>query len=286
VHTTWRATLAQGLLAAGLLLAIGMASALTFGVQSRAIPLLGWLLVSILIASAVVASVHQHRTDRLRRSLAIGLTHHLRTSLSHIQTFNEMLLMGREASAEQRTEWLEIVGREAQRLGFSVENLLFLMQDHRSREFPIRRAVDLGSLLEDVACEHAPAADRKVQLEVVPPAGIMVEADAAALRHALGNLIDGAARTAREGSTISASAGSNGAVARVEVLFDPADGDGRRDTRWHILDDAQLEGGTDEGFGLELAVVRHVVRLHGGRASHFHRPGRSCFTVELPLAGA
>lgn len=286
MHTTWRATLAQGLLAAGLLLAIGMAAALTLGVGSGAMPFVGWLLVSLLVACAAAAWVHQRRTDRLRRALAIGLTHHLRTSLSHIQTFNEMLLMGCETSAEQRQDWLEVVGRETQRLGFAVENLLFLMQDQRGREFPIRRALDIGSLLEDVACEHAPPPERKLQLQVAPPNGIMVEADPAALRHALGNLIDGATRTAREGSTIYATAASDGAFARVEVLFDPADANGCRDARWHLFDDARLEGTTGEGFGLELAVVRHVVNQHGGRTAHFHRPDRTGFSVELPLAGA
>ncbi|MEX2582411.1 MAG: histidine kinase dimerization/phospho-acceptor domain-containing protein [Gemmatimonadota bacterium] len=288
MHTTWQATLFRWLLAGALVVSVGVAILASIGVARDLLGPLSWLLVATVLASGVAAWSHQRATERIRRSLAVGLTHHLRTSLSHVQTFNEMLLVhGGVSSEAQRREWLEVVGREAQRLGSAVENLLFLMQDGRRREFPVRRALDLGGLLEDVACDHAPPSERHLTMEVSPPPGIYVEADAAALRHALGNLIDGATRSAREGSTISATAAASGAVASVVVLYDPAEPDpAARNGRWSLLDSRALEGSTGDGFGLELAVVRHVARLHGGRAARFHNLDRDGFRVELPLARA
>ncbi|MQA89639.1 MAG: hypothetical protein GEU90_05325 [Gemmatimonas sp.] len=276
-------SVARSLLIAALLLALAVAVVLTAISDSEMLALLGWLLVSVLFASGVVAWIHQRESNRLRRSLAMGLAHHLRTSLSHIQAFNEMLLLGSESSEEQRHEWLEVVGREAQRLGSSVENLLFVMQDREGREFPARRVVDLGLLLEDVACDHATLSNRPVDLDIAPGPDIVVVADPAALRHALGNLIDGATRTAREGSTISATAAADGSTASVVVLFDPVESAFGRG-RWRLRDERLLHGATAEGLGLEFAVARQVARQHGGRAAWIHRLDHIGFRVELPLA--
>lgn len=244
---------------------------------------LGWLLVALLVATCVIVWRQSVQAERLRKALGIALTHHMRTSLAHIQTYNEMLLLETDESADQRREWLEVVGREAQHLGTSVENLLFLIQERSARSFPIRRAVDLGTVLEDVASAHGGSG---VDLRVEPPAGVMVEADPAAIQQAVGNLIDAAVRAAAPGSKVWATVASDGARARVLVLFEALCAGATANARWSSFDCQRLEGETSAGFGLELAVVRHIAKLHGGRAGFIQLGDQTGYQIELPVAGA
>src|SRR5690606_5472054 len=108
--------------------------------------------------------------------------------------YNEMLLLERETSEEERRNWLEIVGREAERLGSAVENLLLIVNERRRDAYPVRRKVDLGELLEDVAATYSTPADPPLRFNPCPPSGVVVDADPVALKHALGNLFESLGR--------------------------------------------------------------------------------------------
>jgi K+-sensing histidine kinase KdpD len=283
VHTTWRATAAHFLLGAGTVLAGIVAFGAGSAGGSALIAALGWLTVALL-AVGLFLTILQHRERvRFRRHLAIGLTHHLRTSLANIQAYNEMLLLGNDESEDERRAWLEVIGREAQRLGSAVENVLMIFSERRANEYPVRRAVDLGALLEDVACGFGAEGTTGLRFEPGPPAGIVVDADPAALRHALGNVFHSLGRCCQPGSGLSAALTSDGSTATIRVDLDGAGGQAQS-----LAEEpcrvANLEGSTDTGFGLEIAVVQHVARAHGGRFTPYREQNRAGYRFELPIS--
>jgi two-component system, OmpR family, phosphate regulon sensor histidine kinase PhoR len=287
VQTTWRATLGHALLATGTGITLLVAVVLVRVDQSAWIQ--GWLGLAVLclLSGLTAAWLHFREADRFRRQLATGLTHHLRTSLAHIQSYNEMLLLGADRSEDERQQWLEVVGREAERLGAAVENLLLILATRKPEAYPVRRSVDLGALLEDVACGYSSPDAPKVRFDSGPPPGIIVDADPAALRHALGNLLRSIGRFGVPDGQLSAVLTSNGSTATILLGLSP--GDGRFPPRLHgrnALREADLEGETGAGFGLEIAVVQHVARAHGGRAVPFHDQRRSGYRLDLPIARA
>jgi signal transduction histidine kinase len=285
MQTTWRATAAHLLLSAGVVLAAVVAFGASRVGGSALTVALGWLTVALL-AVGLLLSVLQHRErERFRRLLAIGLTHHLRTSLANIQAYNEMLLLGNEESEDERRAWLEVIGREAQRLGSAVENVLMIFNDRRTNRYPLRRSVDLGALLEDVACGFGAEGTAAFHFEKGPPAGIMVDADPAALRHALDNVFHSLGRCCVPGSGLSAALTSDGWTATISVDLDGA-GYQTPHLTSNPLRVADLEGPTDTGFGLEIAVVQHVARAHGGRFAPYHEDDRTGYRFELPLSRA
>jgi len=286
VHTTWRATTAHLLLGIGagltLILAIGLG-------PSEAVAWHGWVawISAGLVSAGLAVSWLQHRTfERFRGRLAVGLTHHLRTSLAHIQTYNEMLLLGSDSSEDERRQWLEVIGREAERLGTTVENVLLIVNEAKGTPYPLRRSVDLGALLEDVACGYSSTNSTTLRLEEGPPAGIMVSADPAAIRHALGNLFQSLGRCCVPGSNLSAALTTDGSTATIRVDLEDSLIDPQRLEGMGRLHSSDLERETGDGFGLEIAVVQHVARAHGGRATSFHNDRTSGFLFELPLSGA
>src|SRR5690606_20958680 len=74
-------------------------------------------LATLLAAGALLAlRAHEWEAARRQRAQAIGLAHHARTPLALIRMLNEMMLLGRETSEEQRQAWLHQTAREVQRL--------------------------------------------------------------------------------------------------------------------------------------------------------------------------
>jgi signal transduction histidine kinase len=289
LHTTWKASFAHlmwGVSAAlGVLIAIGLTGSGSPGWFAAA----AWLLVSTLAAGGTASWLHFREGERLRRSLAAGLTHHLRTSLAHVRSFNEMLLLEQESSREQRREWLEVVGREAERLATAVENVLLLVSDSRSVAYPVRRQVDLGELLEDAAA--AVAIDSPgMRFEIAPAPGVIVEGSPEALRHALTNLLDSVVHSSQPGALIAARLERVGRTALLEVLAgsrstdDPGNLPRPRFAAPQPFPADPLKLESSARFGLEVAVAQHIAHLHGGRTLTVARDGRHGFQLELPAS--
>jgi two-component system, OmpR family, phosphate regulon sensor histidine kinase PhoR len=290
LHTTWRAYVALGLLTTGAALAGFLATAMSLDGAPVWQAMLAWLLVSVLAAGAFTSWLHFLEAERLRRSLARGLTHHCRTSLAHIRTFNEMLLLERDSSEEERREWLEVIGREAERLGTSVENVLLLVTDRRSAGYPVRRRIDLCELVEDTAAAFAVGA-RHLEVSIEPGAPLEVLADREALHHAVLNLIDATAADAVAGDRLTLAVDRGNDAARLTITAEPGDGRHRPSAAHRgaaflrdgmATDPLALE--TDASYGLEIAVARHVIRQHGGRIVPIEEGTRRGFRMELPTA--
>ncbi|MBK6459276.1 MAG: HAMP domain-containing histidine kinase [Gemmatimonadetes bacterium] len=79
-----------------------------------------------------------------------SVSHELRTPLAQIRMFTETLQLGRERNAEERQAWLNIIGREARRLGDLVENILLFSHIDADRAKLELERTDLGELIEEV----------------------------------------------------------------------------------------------------------------------------------------
>ncbi len=281
MHTTWRASAAHLFLALGALLALGVAIGTSVDPGAVGLVAASWTTVALIVAGVSLSWLQHRRRERFRQSLATGLTHHFRTSLANILAYTEMLLLGNESSEDERARWLEIIGREAERIGGAVENVLVLVNSSRGNAYPIRRTTDLGALLEDVACGFSGGAATSLRFETGPPIGVMVDIDPGAIRQAIANLLRTVDRV--PGSGLSVALLTSDSTATIVVGMDEAEPGGTPDGDLPFRQ-TDLEGATDTGFGLEMAIVHHVAKAHGGRATPFRDRGRGGYRFELPLS--
>jgi len=72
----------------------------------------------------VFAIRRERRLNELKSEFISNVSHELKTPLSIISMFGEMLSQGRTKSAEQATEYAEIIWRESVRLGRLIDNVL------------------------------------------------------------------------------------------------------------------------------------------------------------------
>lgn len=224
--------------------------------------------------------------ERLRRDFAAGMSHDLRTPLAQIQLFTEMLLLRRDRSETERTDWLQVIEREAHALGGMIDNLLLLAHGSDPAAFPAREPLDLGLVLEDVAAAFARrAASLGVEIAADPPCGIVVEADPRALRQLLANLVDNALRFGPPGQRIVLALRAD--PGRAEITVEDQ-GPGLAEDCLRLLDpprygDPLPVGGGGRGLG--LAVVAQVVHAHAGEVSVEQASGGGArVRISLPRA--
>jgi signal transduction histidine kinase len=256
--------------------------------RSRLPLLLGIFLLTLgLSAVAMVQLRRQQALVRLRSGFVASVSHELRTPLAQIRLFSDLLASGR-LREEQRARSVRIIGEEAQRLAYLVENVLrFSRSEQRQDRVPTERT-DLAALTREIVDAFAPLAhSRHARIDAALEPGAVAEVDRDAVRQVLLNLLDNAVKYGPAGQTVRVGVAREGARIRLRVDDEgpgipPAD----RGAVWepyHRLR-RETEGATG-GSGIGLAVVRDLVALHGGSVGVDVAPGGGArFLVWFPAA--
>ncbi len=222
--------------------------------------------------------------DSLTRFVA-DASHELRTPITALATFNE-LLQGRAAEdPAARQEFLRESQAQLGRLQWITTNLLDISRlDAGIAGLSLGRHAGVDVVESAVAGLRAPARRKGVNLETrdVDPALIVV-CDGQRIQIALSNLVANAIKFVPVGGTVEVSvAARNGKVAF--CVHDT--GPGIPATEQELIFERFYRGRSTggDGAGLGLAIARSVARAHGGDVSVQSVPGvGSTFTLEIPL---
>jgi len=218
------------------------------------------------------------RRELAEREFVSNAAHELRTPLTTIIGAVEVLQSGAKDDDAQRDRFLAHIAREAERLARLARALLTLARAHAGQERPRADAIDIGSLLQDVAVDVHPAPGVTIEVDAPEPLDAFVNRDL--LEQAVRNLADNAAKHTRSGRIVL-RAYAVGTNVRVEVE-DTGVGMSA-ETQRHVFD--RFYRGQDrdaEGFGLGLAIVRQAVRSLDGRIELDSAPGKGTLVrIEL-----
>jgi two-component system OmpR family sensor kinase len=226
----------------------------------------------------------QRSEDRVRQFVA-DASHELRTPLASIRGYSELTRRGGHRLPEDVTRALGRIESESVRMTSLVEDLLLLARLDAGRELVLSE-VDLVPLAIDAVQDaHAASPEHEWSLDA-PESPVIVMGDGGRLHQVLANLlanarvhtpsgtqVDTVLRAEHGFAVLTVQDDGPGISAELQaVLFERfARGDGSR---------ARKTGST----GLGLAIVAAVVDGHGGSVSVGSEPGRTVFTVRLPLA--
>lgn len=230
----------------------------------------------------------RHELGRSRR-FAAAAAHELRTPLARILAESELLLEERDHGLH---EPLGRIHRTARQMQVLTDRLLLLATP--GERFTRTGAVSLTALAEELVAELPEAERSRVRIEATTDG--VVGGDPTLLRVALSNAIENALRHADRQVEIRIE--PHGAGTRVEVCDDGAGIAAER--REEVFRDFERFGATTShrpsgvdgnerkrGYGLGLALVRHVVLAYGGQA-HFEEPRvkGARLVLELPAVDA
>ncbi|HKB13459.1 MAG TPA: ATP-binding protein, partial [Vicinamibacterales bacterium] len=227
--------------------------------------------------------------SRLKDEFLATLSHELRTPATGVLGWARLLKTGRMDEAQSRHA-LDALERSARAQATLLDDLLDMSRIVRGTLRIELQPTDVAAVLNSAIETVMPAINAKrIQFTLTRRAHLpLVRADADRLRQVFWNLLSNAVKFTGPGGTIAVSAAEEGDRLRIEVVdsgsgIDP-------DALPFIFDRfRQADGSTTRshsGLGLGLAIVRHLVELHGGTVSaDSEGRGRGArFVILLPTA--
>lgn len=226
--------------------------------------------------------------ERLRQDVVSTVNHELRTPLSNIIGYCELIVDRDDLDPEVRA-LLGVVERNSQRLATLINDLLLLADLDAGARAGAGRPVDLAVLVHDVADRVRPTAvgaGLVLVVDAVLP-GPLVQGDPAQLERAVQHLAANAVTFAVDGTTVRLRVLTGDAEATVEVSDDGAGIDpvempallsrfGRA---------ARVRSDQVQGLGIGLSVASSVAEHHGGRLTLDSLPGLGTTArLVLPLS--
>ena len=224
--------------------------------------------------------------DRVKTAFVSNMSYELRTPLTSIAGFAEMMQSGYAGDlSPQARDYVEAIVDSTTRLSRLIDNVLDLTQG-AAGGLPIeRKPVAMEPLLRGVASAlAAQAAARKVTLALDVPADPgTVSGDERRIRQAIGNIAENAVRYVQEGGRVLLHAEGRAKTVRIVVSDDGPGIDGKTQVR---LFDAFARFGRNadgQASGVGLPLARQLVEAHGGSVTLESEPGQGTIvTIDLP----
>jgi signal transduction histidine kinase/DNA-binding response OmpR family regulator len=238
------------------------------------------------IGSVVVMQdiTHLKERDRIKSELLEMVSHQVRSPLTAILSYIELLIRTGNLSPQQM-EFAEQVKHNVKLITETIGDLLDLGKIEAGLDRQ-REPVSLGHAVYYTVDALQNRIDAKDQhLEVITGDDLpTVLGNPVRLRQVFINLVDNAIKYTPEGGEIEVSIHEEGEHAVVRISDD---GIGiPLDDQPHIFDKFYRASGVSseyEGTGLGLSIVKSIVEMHGGRIWVESRPGEgTTFTVMLP----
>ena len=225
--------------------------------------------------------------DRMKDEFVLTASHELRSPLTSVQGFAELLLLEREKLSPKQAETAEVILDNTRHLVRLLNDLLDLARSDAGRLTirPVRTGTT--GLIEDAVRTMRAQLDargQKLALEIAPDLP-QIEADRDRIRQVLVNLLTNANEYCPQGANIGVKARRAGAEVEIDVIDDgpgiPAEQLEHIFERFSRGDagETQRVGGT----GLGLAISKSLIELHGGTIGAESTPGEgSIFRIRLP----
>jgi signal transduction histidine kinase len=226
--------------------------------------------------------------SRLKSYFVSSVSHDLKTPLTSIRMFAEMLRSGRKFSRKRTKEYLEIIEGESERLSRLINNVLDFAKIERGVMEYHFSEVRLNELLRGILRSldyqfRMEGFDVRTKFAGTDP---ILHADPDAVTEAVMNLVSNAMKYSQKNKSIKVSTFRKNHFAGVRV---EDRGIGIAGEELKTIFQPFVRGKNESarqvgGAGLGLSLVKYIVDAHGGRIEVVSTPGKgSSFTVLLPL---
>jgi PAS domain S-box-containing protein len=227
-------------------------------------------------------------SSRLKEEFLATISHELRTPLSAILGWTRMLRMG-QLSPENSAKALDTIERNARAQSQLVDDLLDVSRIITGKLRMDVRPSDPNSFIDAAVEAVKPAADAKgVRVQkVVDTGAISIPGDPGRLQQVVWNLLANAIKFTPRGGRVQVR--SERVNSHLEIVVSDTGQGISPDFLPYVFDRfRQADQKTSRqhgGMGLGLAIVRHLVEMHGGtvRANSEGEGKGATFTVTLPI---
>jgi PAS domain S-box-containing protein len=234
------------------------------------------------------ARADAEKANRLKDEFLATLSHELRTPLNAVIGWTRMLSSGR-LDRENSKHALEVVERNAWAQKQIIEDILDVSRVITGKLQLNLGPVDLVSVVDAALDAVRPAMEAKeIKIETIIDASLrVISGDPDRLQQVVWNVLSNAAKFTPTGGRVEISVSQN----VTHVLIQVKDNGPGIDPLFlpHVFERFRQADGSitraHGGLGLGLAIVRHLVELHGGTIGVENREDGegASFTIRLPL---
>jgi len=244
--------------------------------------LVGTFVVAILLGGTLLLrQAFRERRDALQKTnFVASVSHELKTPLTTIRMYAELLDEGRVEVAEKRQRYLQTIVRESQRLTRLVNNILDFSRLEQGRREYAREQLDLVPVLHDLLDNQTVRlneAGMRLRREIEPATAPLL-GDRDAIEQIILNLLDNALKYAVNGGEVCVRLTADAAVWRLAVCDrGPGIPPAQRQKvfeKFHRIDDSLTA--RQQGAGLGLSIARQLAEGLGGQLNCFEQAGGGC----------
>jgi two-component system phosphate regulon sensor histidine kinase PhoR len=229
------------------------------------------------------------KLEKIRSEFVSNVSHELKTPLTSIKGFVEILTSDEELDNDTKNKFLDIINIETERLYSLIQDLLTLSEIENEKN-PDFEYFDFKKLIEEVVIIMTPSAKKKnIEVKVDIQEGFpKIFGIPDRIKQMVINLIDNGVKYTDKGEvTIKCSYTEDKWVLSVKDtgIGIPEESIPRLFERFYREDKGRSRkmGGT----GLGLSIVKHIVRLHSGKINVYSKIGEgSEFIVTFPIKRA
>ena len=224
------------------------------------------------------------QTERQRREFIANISHELKTPMTTIAGYTDGILDG-TIPPENEKQYLQIISDESRRLSRLVRRMLDVSQLQAMDPLRGGNHFDLCESMRRVLISmEKKINDRHLDVDAdIPDEPILVLGDNDMITQVIYNLLENAAKFAREGSTLYLGVTMMDGKARVTVrnVGDtiPAEELPLLFERFHKSDKSRSED--KDGYGLGLYIVKTILRQHKEEINVTSENGVTTFTFSL-----
>lgn len=248
---------------------------------------LSFAIILIGVILLVYAAMKESRLNMLRSEFIANVSHELKTPLSVVRMFAEMLLTKRVKSPEKEKQYLEIICRESERLSALIENVLDFSAIERGKQSYQMRAGDLRDVVDRAIDTFRFRLEREgleLSLETIGDIS-PVRFDEQAILLAVMNLLDNAVKYGgtESGVELTIERGRRHVYVRVRD-HGPGIPKGQHRRVFDRFYRVKRDASEIRGSGIGLSLVKRIVEAHGGRAwAQNAEDGGAIVSFSLPV---
>lgn len=204
--------------------------------------------------------------ERMRSEFVANASHELKTPITSIKGFAELLASGLVKDQAAQEDYLSRITGEATRMTALINDIIRLSEAESGANPEPAEEIDLAALARELAQRLAPAAQEKGVSIAVTGERVMLRARREDARQIIGNLMDNAVKYNRKDGSVTVSCRAENGRVSVSVA-DTGIGVAREHharvfERFYCVDKSRSR--TVGGTGLGLAIVKHAVAALGG----------------------
>lgn len=229
----------------------------------------------------------REKREQLRREFTSNVSHELKTPLTSIKGFAEILSTGLCQSKDDASRFGKLIYDQSQRLLELIEEIIHLSHIEEPKRTRPRQWVTLKAVVEQVLEFMAPVvAEKQVSIHSdVDDSRIWGEEGR--IREVVMNLLDNAVKYNYEGGHVYITVTGNEKGVHLVVkdtgMGIPKDKQSRVFERFYRADESRSQD--IKGTGLGLSIVKHIVESHHGRITLESEENKgTCITVQFPVS--